>query len=97
MDEKEKARLSLVIVNWLAPFSAKNVGFPLPAFENLIQANTPSPLTAEDKDEKAKACMDALSSRQLVKVGLFENTYVATSSKTFTPSVTGDPWAWGEA
>lgn len=97
MDETEKARLSLGIVNWLASFSAAGVGFPLPAFENLVQAFTPgTPLSQEEKAAKALACVEALVSRGLAAPGLFAGNYVATSSRTFEPSTGGDPWAWAE-
>jgi hypothetical protein len=96
MDEKEKARLSLCIVNWLAPFSVGGVGFGLPAFENVIQANTPSALAEEEKAERANACIKALEEKNLVKPGLFLRTYTASSTATFAPSTSSDPWAWEE-
>lgn len=97
MDETEKARLSLGIVNWLAPFSAAGAGFPLPAFEGLVQAFTPgTPLSQEERAAKALACVEALVSRGLVKRGLFTDNYEAASSRAFAPSTSADPWAWEE-
>lgn len=97
MDETEKARLSLGIANWLAPFSVAGVGFPLPTMENLVQAFTPgTPLSQEERAAKALACVEALVSRGLVKRGLFADNYVAASSRVFAPSTSDNPWAWEE-